>query len=608
MDNNEPRNQRRSRKPRQGKRAGAAKRVRQYVIPLPETEAVLALSSGALAAPLPPLISSAPGRVQCWEGRVPARVAESLAAGAGFGGLLFLKVADDRATVITEGLTTSIALPLAVARISSAVAASPEYLELLLARLADFPDVVLDALPLEVDAGVIDYGNWDTDLFEQAADNDRAVDAGHADRPGADRGVPVGAGHADGGVDEGVAVEAVHDDGPPADKVGGAVAGLLAALLADPSSSEGDVQHAWRAVSSADQTTDTATALILRVGCALSPTPPDAAARVFCDELVKRLAHMGTKTGIEPGSLAAEVVEAAKQSVPDSSELDHFRTAAEMMMLPQSAPNRDLLQDGGSIILRGALAFLRTPSVERLEALVAKGGRLGSRVGAFALTLAGYYEGTTAMARRFKAGTAGTLLALGEVIESMAHALPIRADDRREMDSGGRLIWVPVLHERVIGRRLWSLPPALEVVALTVESCGWTPLMPETNGLRFAVAEPGYEQPITAQITSEVPFEPQSPLVALSVTFPVGRRKGSVPAEALLAAATAHGLFVQSRASGASVDGNLTVYLLDSPATREAVVSASSRLAAAAKALREAATSSSRGRTRTETEAAPTGK
>lgn len=431
----------RRRSPATGRRPKASSGGPDLLVCLPETEALLAINAGAITYPVPPEVAG-PGKVvACWRGQVPRQVVLAVEASTHTGKALVFRLAPASLEPISVEGAEYVALPVSMSKIREVAVETPDYLASLVARVEDFPDMALSTVSLVARP----------ELYSPHGPDSYADIEAWRDRPPA------------------APLTAV---GPAEDKVGGALAGLLVGLSQLPGIEE-FAEQAWRAVGEA--TGDAGQDLILSVGRSLSLEPPDRTTELVVAALLKRLAALSSRDGIDAEALLAAVAEDVGPQLDDAgrASLERFVAAALPIVGLHPGSSRELLQDGGSVMMRGAVAFLRVPSVERLVGGAAKGGRVGSRVALFALVLAGYYEGSGALSREIKAAPVARLAALGDAIEAVHVGRGIDATSRRVLTADLNVEWVATLFGKDVARREMSTPVALRGVLSAAQSEGW---------------------------------------------------------------------------------------------------------------------------------------
>lgn len=530
--------------------------IRRVVVALAETDALLALGTGALVGPAPAPIAGPSNSVLCWPSSVPAGVISLLERDAGFTGTIVFQIDALAEQVVETSGQLFLKLPVSISRVPSAVVSSAGYLELLLARVADFPDVVLDAVPISVDPTAFAAGadGMAPDLWATLGRKDRDADSERTE---------------------------VRQD-----KTAGALAGLIASLdNCQPSDLQSAIDE-WEALSCLQGSADDLPAMLVRVGVALSTEPPEAASLAFTAQLVRRLLELDTRAGFEPSELLREVTASASGLVgaDEASVLRLFAEKADLVLRFAPGAPRDLLQDGGSIMLRGCLAFLQTPDVEKLTAAMGQGKRVGRRVGAFALVLAGCYTGSAALPRTLKASSTERLRALGDATEVLAAGGPIVAEWRQGVDLGGRGMRLAILQGKTVARLPIPLDGLLEVVAATIEQNGWTPY-PHAHGLCFDIATGTHVIALTATRVDRGPIVPESPLVRLSTRVMLGTRRPTFSVDEVAQVASRLSLALEISGKAKEKHALLSVYLSGAKLTEAHVAAAAARLVEALERL-----------------------
>ncbi len=381
------------------KRSAIQAEVSHILVCLPETEALLALSGGAIVPSLNVWQDGA--EMPYWVDGVPAaQLTESRGLVSDSGELFIFTV--DATSVERSGVATGLVrLPISLSKVSAVSVRSSGYRDQMLARVSDFADLVLDAVDLRVEPRL--FASVSTEL-PVLVELSRTRESGVDHRP---------------------------------EKCAGAVAGVLAAIDCGILKTE-RTEAVWNAIGSVAGGEDADAQLGLALGSALSGESVDELSAEIVRAILQKLRSLTARDGIEPSlfldAIATEV--RAKARLTDLAGLDRFLSAAIPLVSMHPSGNRELLQDGGAIMLRGVTAFLRSPSVEKLAATSLRGGRIGYRVASFAMFLAGYYEGVFSLSRRIKASSKSRLFGLGQLAEAIGSGVPIMSRTSVSIEGG----------------------------------------------------------------------------------------------------------------------------------------------------------------------------
>lgn len=502
-----------TKRPARGRKRAAAKRGPgttpwEVLTCLPETEAILAINAGAIIGPVPAVVSAGAGDVRCWSGSVPRAVIRAIEESG----------PQSRAFVFRISFAGSsrqppdrLQLPISIGRVIAVLLESKEYQQEVLARLVDFPDASLSAVDVRVEPTVFGAADPSVDLFTP----------------------PIGMREDSKG----------ESQTPRGDKGGGAVAGLLTAISVSSALGDDAADQAWRAVGSSAAGEGDDTDLILRVGRALSVGEPDAVSVAVTRAAIGRLRHRSTRTGFDPQHLLDAITNEVRPSLaqPEIESLQRFFEAAGSILRVQAGASREMLHDGGDVMLRGLVAFLRTPSLERLESLALRGGRVGPRVGAFAMTLAGFFEGTGAIPARLKAVPRERLLALGDVTEALGTKGNVVVETATRCE-GGKLLWVGSLMGREVLRQDRPLASGLSGV---VAAAGGEKWRVSVVGGQLELRPQGDSSPHAVLAIPDVigPCFPETRMTRLSLAIPWPKKIGQL--EQAMRRASVHGLILE---------------------------------------------------------------
>jgi hypothetical protein len=532
-----------------------AKKDRQNVhvlVALHETEAVLSLSCGAITADA--LVSRLGNdvrdhhRVECWDKRIPSSAVSVIEATAGYGGVIGFRLSIDRSELVTKGETATIALPIPLSAVLEALFLDEDYRLLFQSRVSAFPDVVLEAIPHRTAPEYFEtQGEINSDVARNPGIESRDT------KPFTERRIE--------------------------DKVSGAIAGTFAGLRVTPGWTASDISNVWSALSSPLEEAQDDVELLVRIASAVAGERPDTASLSFFRAVIQRLAMLGTQDGFEPEQFLNEVAKTARSSCDNQGEqlLNKFEAAGKALIAFDPRAPKDLLADGGSIILRGCLAFILNPPISRLEGMASK-QRVGRRVGTLALMISGYYTGTTAMPRDLKARPVGLLLSLGDVIVARSRKRQIDATINRLVDNGGRPISELILEGRTVGSIRGYLPDPFSAVAEAVVANSWQPEVSET-GIAFRLGTGKHACLVVTSMSSNAPIEPFGSWLTVECHWSPGSGFSAQSLEKALTIAVQRGVSFRVFGAGRSRTLILGVWIIANPGNADLVTAAVTRLA-----------------------------
>lgn len=420
--------------------------------------------------------------IPCWIDGVPAaQLAESRGIVSDSGELFVFTI--DVTSLGRDSVNAgAVRLPIPLSKISAVSVRSRQYRDQLIARISEFPDVVLDGVEFRVEPH----------LFSSVSAAQANYEILSTPR------------------------EAAVDRRP--EKCAGAVAGILAAIDAGLLSRE-RAEDVWNALGASVGGQDADIMLGLALGSSLSVESVDELSSEVLVAVLRRLGSISAQTGFEPiqflDAIYADVHSTGR--LADLAGLDRFIAAAKPLVSLHPGGNRELLQDGGAIVLRGVTAFLRSPSVEKLAATAVRGGRVGSHVATFAMFLAGYLEGIFALPRDIKASTKERLWGLGQLAEAIGYGARVESGASTLYENGTAFRALS-LFGRVVRRSEVGMPKWYERFAVAANEAGLQ-IGASDNGPAILVERNGNSITLAAQMVAPAFLFPSQDLVRLTLSI-----------------------------------------------------------------------------------------